>query len=192
MSDRIRSSFAWRQTISQAASTQSWSFRLLTNWHHFMSAQSKWRWTGFRRAFRLSALSGLQHEVLHVEPVDLLAPAEFGDPLSPWRRSAIYPLLKQLIVGTQKTAQAAVAARSGLPETPVQQEDNVSISPRRNAVPNAATRPERTHEEQTDPPRVALTANPADRPPPILHIRPGCRRPAGKALLWSARFRPPA
>ena len=39
--------------------------------------------------------------------------------------SAIYPLLKQPIVGTQKTSQAAVAARSGLPEAPVQEEDNV-------------------------------------------------------------------
>ena len=107
--------------------------------------------------------------------------------------SAIYPLLKQPIVGTQKTAQAAVAARSGTAR-------RASATGRQRprfrlgATPGRtrATRPERTHEKQTDPPRVVLTANPADRPPPILHIRPGCRRPAGKALLWSARFRPPA
>ena len=39
--------------------------------------------------------------------------------------SAIYPLLEQPIVGTQKTAQAAAAAHSELPEAPVQKEDNV-------------------------------------------------------------------
>jgi hypothetical protein len=39
--------------------------------------------------------------------------------------SAVYPVLHQPIVGTQKTAEAAVAARSGLPEAPSCQEDNV-------------------------------------------------------------------
>ena len=166
---------------------------LLTNWRHFMSAQSKWRLTGFRRAFRLSALSGLQHEVLHVEPVDLLAPAEFGDPLSPWRRVRDLPVAQatdcwhaenrasggRSSLGTARNACATGRQRPRF---------RLGATPCRTR----ATRPERTHEEQTDPPRVALTANPADRPPPILHIRPGCRRPAGKALLWSARFRPPA
>ena len=39
--------------------------------------------------------------------------------------SAIYPQMKQPIVGTREAAQAAVAARSVLADTPVMQEDNV-------------------------------------------------------------------
>ena len=39
--------------------------------------------------------------------------------------SAIYPRLKQPIVGTRESAQAAVAARSVLADTPVMKEDNV-------------------------------------------------------------------
>lgn len=39
--------------------------------------------------------------------------------------SAIYPLLKQPIVGTLQAAQAAVAVRSVLADSPVRQEDNV-------------------------------------------------------------------
>ena len=39
--------------------------------------------------------------------------------------SAVYPVLQQPIVGTQKAAETAVAARSGLPEAPGRQEDNI-------------------------------------------------------------------
>lgn len=39
--------------------------------------------------------------------------------------SAIYPMLKQPIVGSREAAQAAVAAQSGLAEAPTAPEDNV-------------------------------------------------------------------
>ena len=166
---------------------------LLTIWRHFRSAQSKWRLTGFRRAFRLLALSGLQHEELHVELVDLPAPAEFGDPLSPWRRVRDLPVAQatdcwHAEYRASSGRSTLGTARSACTRGRQRPRFRLGATPSRTR----ATRPERTHEKQTDPPRVVLTANPADPLPPISHIRPGCPRPAGKALLWSARFRPPA
>ena len=113
---------------------------LLTIWRHFRSAQSKWRLTGFRRAFRLLALSGLQHEELHVELVDLPAPAEFGDPLSPWRRVRDLPVA-QATDCWHAEYRALPQLTRNCPKRLCKRKTTSSILPRRNAELNAGDPP---------------------------------------------------
>jgi hypothetical protein len=79
--------------------------------------------TGFRQTFRLISSKSLKGEIIMSNlwiyfrrPSSVVRYRHGGD-------TAIYPMLKQPIVGTQEAVQAAVAA--GAADVPVIPEDNV-------------------------------------------------------------------
>jgi hypothetical protein len=81
------------------------------------------RLTGFRQTFKLSSSRSLKGEytmsnlwIYFRRPSSVVRYRHGGD-------TAIYPILKQPIVGTQEAVQAAVTA--GAADVPVVQEDNV-------------------------------------------------------------------